>query len=273
MRPAERGRQHRHHRQGQEHVHPRQTVLAQQLPQAEHQDHRCQANAHGAQVDRSAAGQGEPKANEDVLVAGAPVFQAQQVAHLGQGDQETGPGHKPKDHRFGDVAGQVAQLEHGDKNLDEPTIAANRKVASKASDRVSGPDDGQGAEDDQRNRVGRTVDQVGRRAEHRGDCRDHDGRIQSKLGIDPGDQRIGHRLGHGDRGDRQTGHEVFAGVAPAIGQGQGAILFALGEPGGEGADVNPKVNSVEWKVQRAKCKLASGSSSFTFHFSLLTLHS
>ena len=92
--------------------------LRDNLPQAEHQDHRCQADAQGARIDRPAAGHGEPQTDEDVLVAGAPVLQAEQVAHLGQGDQETGPGHEPQDHRFGDVAGQVAQLEHGDENLD-----------------------------------------------------------------------------------------------------------------------------------------------------------
>ncbi len=160
----------------------------------------------------------QPEAIEDVLMAGAAVFQAEQVAHLGQADQETGPGHETEHHRFGDVPRQVAQLEHGDQDLDDADHHGQQEGRFDGQPLV-GSEKGQGTEDHQRDGVGRTVDQVRRGAEDRGDGRHHDGRVQPEARVDAGDQRIGHRLGHGNGGHRQAGNEVSASVTPSVDPG------------------------------------------------------
>ena len=52
-------------------------------------------------------------------MAGSAVFYAQQVGHLAEGHQESGPRHETDHHRFGDVPRQIAQLEHADQNLED----------------------------------------------------------------------------------------------------------------------------------------------------------
>ena len=42
--------------------------------------------------------------------------------------------------------------------------------------------------------------------------------------VDPGDQRVGHRLGHGNRRDGQAGDQVPSGVTPGVAAGRRAWL-------------------------------------------------
>ena len=156
-------------------------------------------------------------------MARALLLQAQEVSHLGQGDEQPGPGHETDHDRFGDVSRQVAQAEDGHEDLDSAGHHRQEKGRFDGIRRVGGHE-GQGAEGHQGNGVGRAVHQVGRRPENRGHRRDDDRRIKPVTRVDPGDQGIGHRLGHGDRRHGQAGDQVPSGVTPANSGGRRARL-------------------------------------------------
>ena len=74
-------------------------------------------------------------------------------------------GDEARDHGFRDVARDVAEPRHGDDDLDDADHhreQEHRLVGVEPRVRI---DEGERAEDDQRNRAGRTVDQMARRAE------------------------------------------------------------------------------------------------------------
>ena len=56
--------------------------------------------------------------HQEVLMAGALLLQPEEICDLGQGDEQTGPGHEPDRHRLGDIARQVAKAEDGYQDLD-----------------------------------------------------------------------------------------------------------------------------------------------------------
>ena len=53
--PAQPARRDRGHREGQEHVHPRQPVPAKELAENQHQEHGSQSDGQGAEIRRPAA--------------------------------------------------------------------------------------------------------------------------------------------------------------------------------------------------------------------------
>ena len=76
--------------------------------------------------------------------------------------------------------------------------------------------EGQRAQQRDGDGVGGPVDQLPARIEERADDGDHDGRVQPVDGLDPGDGRVGHRLGHGHGRDRQPGQGIAAEIAPRV---------------------------------------------------------
>ena len=90
----------------------------------------------------------------------------------------------------------------------------------------------QRTEHDQRNGVRRAVDQIRRRAENRADRRDDNGGIKAIPRIDTGDQRIGHRLRHGDRRHGQTPRShrgaIASGRRSRLGERPEAVLVSDG---------------------------------------------
>ena len=156
-------------------------------------------------------------------MARALFLQAQQISHLGHGDEEPGPGHETDDDRCGNVSRQVAQAEDGHEDLDSAGHYRQEKGRFDGLRRVGGHEC-QGAKDHQGNGVGRAVDQMRRRPENRGHRRDDNRRIKPVTRVDPGDQGIGHCLGHGDCRDGQAGDQVQSGVSPAVAAGRRSWL-------------------------------------------------
>jgi hypothetical protein len=65
-------------------------------------------------------GKGQPQAIEDVLMSRAEILQAKRGTNLPHDGQGGGADQEAGDDRLGDVAGQVAQPQHRDGDLDNP---------------------------------------------------------------------------------------------------------------------------------------------------------
>ena len=96
------------------------------------EDHGAQAHAERAPIDVSATRQREPEAMDDGLVPGSPVRDAEKVADLAERHQETRARHEPEHDGFRNVAGEIAQLEDGDEDLDRPGSASQRSKNASA---------------------------------------------------------------------------------------------------------------------------------------------
>ena len=153
---------------------------------------------------------------QHMLRAGALVANAQRIADLADRQQQRRRAHEAEDDGFRDIAGEVAEPEHGDEDLDRAHHRAEQEHRLRGLDALIGVEDRKGAEHHQRDRAGRAVDQVRGRTEQRGHGGDDDRRIESVARIDAREQRIGHALRQRDRGDRQA--------AP---RGRGAALGRL----------------------------------------------
>ena len=70
-------------------------------------------------IDRPAVNDGQPEAVQEVQVAIALRGQAEKVVYLLERDEEPGSGHEAENHRFGHIAGEIAELEEGDQDLDD----------------------------------------------------------------------------------------------------------------------------------------------------------
>jgi hypothetical protein len=148
--------------------------------QRPHQEDGGDADADGPEVDRPAAGEGEPQPHQDVLVAAADGADAEQVVQLTQRHQQAGAGHEAEDDRLGDVARQVAQPQQRDDDLDQAD--EHGQQAGHAHPLVGVERGGDGAEDDQRDGVGRAVDEAGARPEQRRQGGHDDGGVQAVEG-------------------------------------------------------------------------------------------
>ena len=145
-----------------------------------------------------------------MLMAVAHLLDAEQIGDLAQRHEQAGPRHEAEDDRFRDVARQVAQPEQGDDDLTaahEQAEQEHRLQGVRGCVVAAQFQAGDGAEDDERNGVGRAVDEVRRGAEDGGDGGHDDGGVEAERRIDAGDEGVGHRLrqrhgGHGEAGDR-----------------------------------------------------------------------
>ncbi len=147
---------------------------------------------------------------------GPELPDAEEVGDLADAEQQRRADHEAEDHGFGNVAGQVAKLEDGDEDLDGSDHHAKQHQGLGDLGLVVGIEKGERAEDDERDRAGRPVDQMRRRAEHRGDRRHDDRRVEPVARVDAGEQRIGHALRQRDRGDRQAGDRVGAQLGSRV---------------------------------------------------------
>ncbi len=146
----------------------------------------------------------------------ALVMQAEKIPDLPDRDQESRAGHESDDDRLGNVAGQVAEPEDRDEDLDDADEDAEQEHRLRRAGLGVGIEERERAEDDERDRVGRAVDQVRGRAEDRRDQRNDDGRVEAVTRIDARDERVGHRLWQRDGGDGEAGEQVAARGSPGV---------------------------------------------------------
>ena len=207
QRPTEIRGDERGENQARKHVDARQLVLGDDAVQCQDHNDRADAQPNRAQVEDALA-EREPRVHENGLIARTLFGGADEITDLADRDEQAGPGHEAEDHRFGNVARQVAEPQCRDDDLHRAGDDAQQKqrlvpvyLARKRCE---------GAKDDERNRVRGSVDQMRRRPEQR--CNDgyDDGGVEAVARIDAGDQRVRDRLGNRDRGDRRTGNEVAA---------------------------------------------------------------
>src|SRR5437762_6447356 len=97
--------------QDQQHIDARQMKSANDSPQHDHGNGHAQANRERSEIDRSARLDRLRKAVKQVLPPVALIDKAEQIADLAERDQHAGAGHKAEHDRFGDVSGQIAELE------------------------------------------------------------------------------------------------------------------------------------------------------------------
>ena len=145
----------------------------------------------------------------------SPVrLQPEQILQLVEHEQAAGAGREAEDHRVRDVAGEVAEPQQGDAELDR---ADHEGEQHRGLDlRLRAVDHRDRGEHRDRDRVGGAVDELARRVEDRADGGHHDRGVEPVLGRQPGDHRVRHRLRDRDRRDRDAGEEVGARVARAV---------------------------------------------------------
>jgi hypothetical protein len=97
----------------------RQAVAFDQPAQQHGDHHRRDAEEHGLRVDLVAVEHREIHVGQDRGVGIALALHPQRVADLAEGEDQRRRGHEPDDHRLRDVAREVAQLEHGNEDLDD----------------------------------------------------------------------------------------------------------------------------------------------------------
>ncbi len=106
-----------------------------------------------------ASGERQPDAVKNVLLPGAAVTQAGQIAELAESYECARSRHEADYNRFGNVASEIAEFEDCDQDLycaDHDSQQESRLVSVEA--RI-GIEEGESAENDQRNGVGGPVDQ------------------------------------------------------------------------------------------------------------------
>ena len=152
----------------------------------------------------------------------------EKVGDLAQGDQHAGPGHETQQHRLGNVARQIAELEQGDEDLnraDQETPADTRPASSRPHDpsrrrRKLSPA-----------RALKTTSEmalVGPLMRWREEPNNEPSAVTTKAvyrpycGGNPGDLRVGHRLRHGDGRHRQRRDQIAA-QPPVLDRGEQRI--------------------------------------------------
>ena len=205
-----------------EHLDLRQPEAAHHQTQDEHQRDRARPDGQGAEIDRAALRQRAPEADEHVILPVAPAVQAEEIGHLPQRDEKARAGHEADDDRLRNVAREIAQPENGDEDLQDAGHDAEQKKRLHGVPLHIGVERRQRAEDDERDGVGRAVDEVRRRTEDRRHGRDDDGRVEAKTRIDPRDERIGHRLRQRDGGDGEPGQHVAPRGGAGVGERHGS---------------------------------------------------
>ena len=217
--------------QGGEDQHRQQVQLWQpeafhQPPQHDGQHHRRGADDQRAVVERITMEQREVGTFQHRLPAVALVLHPQRIAELTQRDQNGRGQQKAEDHGFGDVSGQVTELEHRNQNLERANQDAEQEQRLEQDGAILRVEERQRAEHQQRYRTRRAVDQMRRRAENRSDEGHHDRRVHTEFRVDAGHQRVGDALWQRHRGDREPGDQVTAGFVSVVVQ---ALLGNLSE--------------------------------------------
>ena len=151
-----------------------------------------------------------PSAEKHVLQSGAAILHSCKIADLRDRNQRPRARHKSDYHGFRNVAGQVTQLEHCDQNLYATNHDSEKEHGLVRFHVRAGAEKCQRAENDERDRVGWPVDEVGRRAENRGHQRNDDRGVKAETGIHARDQGVSHGLGQGNGRHGDTRQQVFA---------------------------------------------------------------
>ena len=198
-----------------------------QLPQPQDEHNGPRANPQGKEVDGAAVGQRVAQTQQDLLVTIALVMQAQKIGCLPDHDEHAGARHESNHHRFGNITGQVPQLEDGNQDLNDADHDREQKHRLESVEPRVGIKKGERTKDDQRDGIGRAVDQVRRRPEQGCHRRDHDGRVESETRINPGNQGISHGLRQGDGRHGEPGQDVLPGNGPIILDAHGRVALGL----------------------------------------------
>ncbi len=152
-----------------QHVELRPFFAAHDAAKQHRQRQRHHRGDDRLEVDRVARRQRQPQPMQHMLRARALFAKAKRVADLADRQQQRGRAHESEDHRFRDVASEIAQTKNRDEYLDGAHHHAKQEHRLRRFDALLGIEDRQGAEHDQRNRAGRAVDEVRGRTEHGGD--------------------------------------------------------------------------------------------------------
>ena len=205
------------------HVDLRQSEALHHLTKDDRQDHSRGAQYQGAVVDVVAVGQREPYAMQDLHVAVALIVHPQRVAQLSHGEQKRRGRHETDDDRLGDITGQVTQLEQADHDLEYANQDGQHEQRLEEFLGVLRIDEGKRREDQQRYGARRSVDQVRRRSEDRGDDRHDDCRVHAEPGIHPRDQCIRHGLRERDGRDGEAGNDIVPAFDQVVIQSKGHV--------------------------------------------------
>jgi hypothetical protein len=95
-----------------------------------------------------------------MLMAGALVTNSERVADLTDRKQHGGTAHETENNRFRNVAGEIAELEHRDEDLDGADHGTEKEHRFCRFDARVRIEKGERAEHDEGNRAGRSVDEV-----------------------------------------------------------------------------------------------------------------
>ncbi len=206
------------------HVDLRQSEALHHLTQDDRKYYGRGAQYQRPVVDVIAVEQGEPDATQDLHVAVAFVVHPQRVAQLSHGEQKRCGRHETDDDRLGNVAGQVAQLEQADDDLKSANQDGQHEQRLEEFLGVLRIDEGKRGENQQRYGARRSVDQVRRRSEDRGDDRHDDCRVHTEPGIHARDQRIRHGLRERNRRDGEAGNDVMPAFDQVVVQREGHLV-------------------------------------------------
>ncbi len=100
-----------------DHVHAWQPV-ALDHPASQHSEHQCRrGDEDRSSVERIALSESQPQPVQHMLGGRTLVAQAECIADLSDGEESSSRTHETQDHRFGDIAGEVSQLEDSDEDL------------------------------------------------------------------------------------------------------------------------------------------------------------
>ena len=201
---GDQGRNDQHRQQ----VQLRQPEAFHQPAQHDRQHHRRGADDQRAVVERIAVEQGEVGTFQHRLPAVALVLHPQRVAELTHRDQNGRGQQEAEDDRFGDVSGQVTELEHRDQDLEGADQNAEQEQRLEQDGAILRVQERQRAEHQKRYGTRRSVDQMRGRSEDRGDEGHHDRRVHAEFRVDAGDQRIGDALRQRHGRDGEAGDEI-----------------------------------------------------------------
>ena len=163
--------------------------------------------------------------------------QAEQVLQLVEHEQSARAQREADDHRVGDVAGEIAEPQQRDAELDHSHHEGQQHGGLDLL--VLAFDQGERGEQRDRDRVGGAVDELSRRRRDGPDGRHHDRGVEAVLRGEPGHHRVRHRLGHGDRRHGDPRQRVGARV-------EGAIA-AQGVDGREEAGTPARGSDAAWR--------------------------
>ena len=193
----------------------RDEELRQELPaedplhaaEREHERDGREPHEQRRDVDRAPLRHREPEPVEEMIVRVADRLEAEQVLHLVEDEEHARARREADDDRMRDVAREVAEPQ-ADRELNR--AHGERHQHRRLHLLVGAGDAADRAQERDRDRVRRAVDELARRVQHRADRGHDDRRVEPVLRWQARDHRVGHRLRHRDGGDRAAGEEVGA---------------------------------------------------------------